>query len=83
MLINKLKDYVSSGQDYYEIARWLLNIYIHKKVPLSIDDLPDTSIVAEEIEGIVDALKSDDYEGAINIAEDGASNILEDEGFEI
>lgn len=81
-MIKKIQDYVDSGQDYYEIARWLLNTHISKVVPLSIDDLPDTSIVAEEIEGIVDAIKDGDYQGAINIAEDGSANILEDEGFE-
>lgn len=81
-MIKKIQDYVDSGQDYLEIARWLLNVHIHKLVPLSIDDLPDTSIVAEEIEAIVDAVKDGDYQGAINIAEDGAANILEDEGFE-
>lgn len=80
---SKLKEYIDSGHDKYKIARWLLSINIAKHVPLSLNDLSDTSIVAEEVEAIVECLDQQDYKDALNIAEEGALNILEDEGFEV
>lgn len=80
---SKVKDYIDSGHDYYEVARWLVNTEIHKHAPVDLDDLPDTATVASEIEAIVECLEQGDYQDAINIAEESAEVILEDEGFEL
>lgn len=80
---SKLKDYIDSGHDKYKIARWLLNLYIAKHVPLSLNDLSDTSVVAEEVEAIVECIDQQDYKDAITLAEEGAINILQEEGFEV
>jgi len=80
---SKVKDYIDSGHDYYEVARWLINIEIHKHTPLGLDDLPDTATVASEVEAIVECLEQGDYQDAIDIAIEGAQVILEEEGFEL
>ena len=69
---SKVKEYVDSGQDYYEIARWMVNTEIHKHAPVDLDDLPDTATVASEIEAIVECLEQGDFQDAINISEEGA-----------
>jgi len=81
--ISKVKDYIDSGHDHYEVARWLINTEIHKHCPLGLDDLPDTVTVASEVEAIVECLDEGDIQDAINISIDAAYIILEDEGFEI
>jgi hypothetical protein len=80
---SKVKDYIDSGHDYYEVARWLVNTEIHKHASVNLDDLPDTATVASEIDTIVECLEEGDYQDAINISVDGAQLILEDEGFEL
>lgn len=80
---NKIQEYIDAGQDYYEIARLLVNDEVSRHCPLSLDDLPDTATVASEIEAIVECLEVGDIQDAINIAIDGARLILEEEGFEI
>lgn len=81
--ISKIKDYVDSGRDLYEIAKWLINIEIYKHVPLGLEDLPDTATVGSELDAIVECLEEEDYQDAINISKDSAQLILEDEGFEL
>jgi len=80
---DKVKNYIESGHDYYEVARWLINTEIHKHAPVELDDLPDTATVASELEAIVECLEQGDYQDAITLSEEGAQLILEDEGFEI
>jgi len=82
MTVQKLKNYLDSGHDHYVAAGWLINHYIGKHAPVSLQDLPDTATVGNEIEAIVECLDAGDLQDAINIAEDGAAIILEDEGFE-
>jgi hypothetical protein len=82
-MLRKLKDYVDGGHDHYEVAKWLINININKHVPLNLNDLADTSVVADEVEAIVDCIKESDLQSAINIAEEGAINILQEEGFNV
>jgi len=80
---SKVKDYIDSGHDYYEVASWLINTEIHKYAPVDLADLPDTATVASEIEAIVECLEQGDYQDAIDMAEESAEVILEDEGFEL
>jgi len=80
---SKLKDYIDSGHDKHKIARWLINVNIAKHVPLNLNDLSDTSLVADEVDAIVDCIDEGSYQDAINIAEESAVQILEDEGFEV
>jgi len=80
---SKLKDYIESGHDKRKLARWLININIAKHVPLNLSDLSDTSLVADEVDAIVECIEGGDYQDAINIAEESAVQILEDEGFEV
>lgn len=79
----KIAEYVKAGINAYEIAKWLINCHINKHVPLKLDDLSDTSTVADEVDAIVDCIEEGDYRDALNIAEDGAINILQDEGFDV
>jgi len=81
--VDKIKDYIDEGHDEHEVARWLINLNINKHVPMDLDDLPDTSTVANEVDAIVECIQEEDYQDAINIAEDSAIVILEDEGFDI
>lgn len=81
--ISKIQDYVDSGKDAYEIARWILNVHLNKHVPFGLNDLSDNSTVADEVEAIVECIEEGDYQDALNIAEDGAISILQDEGFDI
>jgi hypothetical protein len=81
--ISKIQDYVNSGKDTHEIARWILNVHLNKHVPFSLNDLSDNSTVADEVEAIVECIEEGDYQDALNIAEDGAISILQDEGFDI
>ena len=80
---SKVQDYIDSGHDEHEVARWLINLNINKYVPMELDDLADTSTVASEVDAIVECIQEKDYQDAINIAEESAQIILEDEGFDI
>jgi hypothetical protein len=80
---SKLKDYVDAGHDKRKLARWLINLNIAKHVPINLSDLSDTSVVAEEVDAIYDCLEEGDYDDAINMAEESAVQILQDEGFEV
>jgi hypothetical protein len=81
--ISKVQDYIDSGHDEHEVARWLINLNINKHVPMELDDLGDTSTVANEVDAIVECIQDEDYQGAIDIAEESAQIILEDEGFDL
>jgi len=65
------------------VAKWLINTEIHKHAPVDLDDLADTATVGNEIEAIVECLDQDDIQSAIDISEDSAIIILEEEGFEL
>lgn len=80
---SKLKEYIEGGHDKYKIAQWLLNVNIAKHIPMTLNDLRDSSVVADEVEAIVECLEQGDYKDALNLAEEGAMLILEEEGFEI
>jgi hypothetical protein len=80
---SKVKEYIDAGHDYYDVARWLVNLEITKHTPLTLDDLPDTATVASEVDAIVECLEQGDIDDAIDIAIEGARLILEDEGFEL
>lgn len=80
---SKIQDYIDSGHDEHEVARWLINLNINKYVPMELDDFADTSIVANEVDAVVECIQDKDYQDAINIAEESAQIILEDEGFDI
>jgi hypothetical protein len=80
---SKVQDYIDAGHDEHEVARWLINLNINKYVPMELDDLADTSTVANEVDAIVECIQEKDYQDAINIAEDSAVVILEDEGFDV
>lgn len=80
---SKVKDYIDSGHDLYEVARWLINLEIHKHAPIELDDLPDTATVASEVEAIVECLECEDLQDAIDISIESAQLILEEEGFEL
>lgn len=80
---SKVQDYMDADHDEHEVARWLINLNINKYVPLQLDDLADTSTVANEVDAIVECLEAKDYADAISIAEDGAVAILQDEGFDV
>ena len=72
---------MDAGHDAHEVARWLINLNISKYVPVQLDDLADTSTVANEVDAIVECLQEKEYADAISMAADGAVAILEDEGF--
>ena len=81
--ISKVQDYIDAGHDESEVARWLINLNINKYVPMELDDLSDTSTVANEVDAIVECIQERDYQDAINIAEESAIMILQDEGFDV
>lgn len=83
ILCAKVKRYVSEGKDLHEIARWLVNMEIHKHVPIDLEDLADTSLVASEIDAIVECLEQKDFNDAIALSKGSAAEILQDEGFNI
>jgi len=80
---SKVQNYIDAGHDEHEVARWLINLNINKYVPMELDDLADTSTVANEVDAIVECIQEKDYQDAINLAEDSAVAILEDEGFDV
>ena len=80
--VDKIKEYIDEGHDEHEVARWLINLSITKHVPMELDDLPDTSVVANEVDVIVECIQEAEYQEAINLAEDSAIAILEEEGFD-
>lgn len=79
---SKVKDYINSGHDHYQVAQWLINTEIHKHIPMGLEDLSDTATVGNEIEAVVECLDQGDIQDAINIAYEAAYIILEEEGFE-
>jgi len=81
--ISKIQDYINSGRDHYEIAKWLVNTELHKHIPMGLDDLPDTATVANELDAIVECLQEGEYQDALNISVESAEIILEEEGFEL
>ena len=81
--ISKLKDYVDHGHDSYQLAKWLINVNIAKYVPLNLSDLSDTATVANEIEAVAECINEGDYQDALNIAEESAVQILDEEGFDL
>jgi len=80
---SKVQEYIDAGHDEHEVALWLINLNINKYVPMELDDLADTSVVANEVDAVVECIQDKDYQDAINIAEESAQIILEDEGFDI
>jgi hypothetical protein len=80
---SKVQNYIDAGHDEHEVARWLINLNINKYVPMELDDLADTSTVANEVDAIVECIQEKDYQDAINIAEDSAVVILQEEGFDV
>ena len=80
---SKVQNYIDAGHDEHEVARWLINLNINKYVPIELDDLADTSTVANEVDAIVECIQEKDYQDAINIAEDSAVVILQEEGFDV
>ena len=82
-LYTKVKRYIDEGKDLHKVARWLVNVEIHKHVPIDLEDLADTSLVASEIEAIVECLEQKDVNDAIELSKDSATEILQDEGFNI
>lgn len=82
-LCTKVKRYIDEGKDLHKVARWLVNVEIHKHVPIDLEDLADTSLVASEIEAIVECLEQKDFNDAIELSKDSATEILQDEGFNI
>lgn len=82
-IINKVKEYIGNNTDLYTIAKWIINTEIAKHAPVELDDLSDNAVVADEIEAVVECLQETDYEDAINIAEDSAVQILQEEGFDV
>ena len=80
---SKVKAWIESGKDNYEIAQALINSVITSYAPVSLSDLPDTATVASEIEAIVECLDAGDIDDAINISIESAQLILEEEGFDL
>lgn len=80
---DKVAYYVRAGLNEYEIARWLINCAIGKHVPIKLDDLSDNGIVMDEVEAIVECIQQKDFQDAINISEDSAIMILQEEGFDV
>jgi hypothetical protein len=78
----KIKRYIDEGKDLHKIASWLINIEIHKHVPIDLEDLADTSVVADEVAAIVECLEQGDYQDAISISKESAQYILDEEGFD-
>jgi hypothetical protein len=81
--ISKLEEYLQANHDPHEVARWLINMNLHEHVPLSLDDLPDTAVVMNEVDAIVECLLEGSYKDAIAMSADAATVILEDEGFDL
>ncbi len=74
---------MQANHDAHEVARWLINMQLHAHVPLSLDDLPDTAVVMNETDAIVECLEEGSYKEAIAMSADAAAAILEDEDFEL
>ncbi len=81
--ISKLEEYMQANHDPHEVARWLINMQLHAHVPLSLDDLPDTAVVMNETDAIVECLAEGSYKEAIAMSADAAAAILEDEDFDL
>jgi hypothetical protein len=81
--ISKLEQYMQANHDPHEVARWLINMQLHAHVPLSLDDLPDTAVVMNETDAIVECLEEGSYKEAIAMSADAAAAILEDEDFDL
>ena len=65
-----------------EVAIKILDLAVSRiSGGLSMHDLPDTATVANGIDGIEDALNGEDCNGAWNIAQETAEEMLADEGF--
>jgi len=65
----------------HKAAYKMISSAVNAKVGLSLEDLADTAIVADYVEGISDLLTDKNYNGAWEEAKDAATSILEDEGF--
>ena len=74
---------MQANHDPHEVARWLINMQLHAHVPLSLDDLPDTAVVMNETDAIVECLEEGSYKEAIAMSADAAAAILEDEDFDL
>ena len=74
---------MQANHDIHEVARWLINMQLHEHVPLSLDDLPDTAVVMNETDAIVECLSEGSYKDAITMSADAAVTILEDEDFDL
>ena len=74
---------MQANHDAHEVARWLINMNLHAHVPLSLDDLPDTAVVMNETDAIVECLEEGSYKEAIAMSADAAVAILEDEDFDL
>ena len=59
----------------------LIDMILSRKVGLSSADLPDTATFANGLDAMEESLQEGDYRGAIEIAKDTVSEMLEDEGF--
>ena len=81
--ISKLEEYMHANHEPRDVARWLINMQLHAHVPLGLDDLPDTAVVMDEVDAIVECLEEGSYKDAIAMSADAATVILQDEGFDL
>lgn len=63
-----------------DAAKKLIDYILHRRLGLNSDHLPDTSTFASGLDGVSDALDQQDWRGAIDIAKDTATEMIEDEG---
>ena len=68
-----------------ETAVFLVNYFLRKETHngITLNELPDTSTLANGIDSIEECFDDQDFAGAVNIARETAQDMLEDEGFEI
>jgi hypothetical protein len=64
-------------------AAWLVDYFLAKYVPLNASDLPDSASYANGLDSIEECLQENDFAGAIDIAQETAVYMLEDEGMDV
>jgi hypothetical protein len=81
--MNLLEEVISRSETkcFNRTAVWLIDKCIANIAPVNASDLPDSSIYADGVSGIEEALEEKDYEGALNIAEDTAYEMLYELGY--
>lgn len=76
--IQVLQKWMEAGSR--DAAKRLIDYVLKRQIGLGVEDLADTATLANGLESVAESLDQQDWRGAIDIAKDTATEMIQDEG---